>query len=314
MDPNTINEQLKGTPEQTLVVGPLVSYLVSIGWKLEQIVFGKTEWQVPKTPSEATRREKGQSFTGFPVDVAVFDHTANVGDPSHLLFLIECKQPTESAGMTQLESYYTGEPHATLGIWANDPNPSAKAVFLYRNPDGRLIRKNKKVADLPRPGEPISLEPQRVCFEDLVSPTQDTLKKSMEDLLDRIVINDSNVTRREEQLDQLCNLLLLKLESDKQAKSEPNSPVIFRLLESPSKTADRLRERYDSFVALYPEVFVTDQDKTLRFSDGTIATCVEALCGLKLIDLGVETISLAFQQGYARVRPVHRGLTDVGAP
>ena len=295
MDNYEIDQRLKATPEQELVVGPLVSFLVEIGWDLEQMVFGKSEWSVPATPSEATRREKGQSFHGFPVDVAVFDDPVNAGDPSHLLILIECKQPTENAGVTQLEAYYTGEPYAILGIWANEPDPSGDAIFLYRDPDGRLNRRNRKVADIPRPGEKISVSSQRVLFEDLVLPTQDTLKKTMEDLLDRIVIGDSNVNHRDEQLDQLCNLLLLKLESDKEAKSAPDSPVFFRPLESVGKTAKALRSRYDKFVNLSPEVFITDQDKVLRFSDDTIAGCVDNLHRLKLIDLSVDAISLAFQ-------------------
>ena len=295
MELSEINQQLQATREQELVVGPLVSYLTRIGWDLGQIVFGKSEWHVPKTPSDASRREKGQSFSGFPVDVAIFDDPTNVRDPGHLLVLIECKQPTESAGVTQLESYYTGEPYASLGIWANNPDPSAKAVFVYRNSNARLIRKNRKVADIPRPGEPISLCPQRNCFEDLLLPTQDALKKTMENLLDRIVIGDSNVNHREEQLDQLCNLLLLKLESDKEAKSAPDSPVFFRPLESAAKTAEAIRRRYGQFTGLYPEVFVTEQDKALRFSNETVAACVDELHSLKLIDLGVEAISLAFQ-------------------
>ena len=290
-----INQQLKASTEQKLVVGPLVSYLVEIGWDLGQIVFGRSEWLVPKTPSDATRREKGQHFSGFPVDIAVFDDPVNVGDPSHLLILIECKQPTEDAGLTQLESYYIGEPYAALGLWVKNPDPSSDGVFLYRDPDGRLARRNRKVVDIPRPGERISVCPQRVLFEDLVLPTQDTLKETMEDLLDRIVVGDSNVNHREEQLDQLCNLLLLKLESDKDAKSAPASPVFFRPLESGGKTAKALRDRYDQFVRLYPEVFVTDQDRVLRFSDETVAGCVDELYRLKLIDLSVEAISLAFQ-------------------
>ena len=127
----TIYERLKDTSEQQTVVGPLVSYLVDSGWHLEQIVYGRKEWSIPKSPSEATRREKGQSYSGVPVDIAVFDDPGHVGDPRHLLFIIECKQPTEEAGIAQLESYYVGEPHCILGIWANDPTPSAKAVFLY---------------------------------------------------------------------------------------------------------------------------------------------------------------------------------------
>jgi len=117
-----VQEKLKDTPEQRNVVGPLVEHLLSLGWKFGQIIFGKSEWRVPKTPSEATRREKGQSFDGFPVDIAVFDSLRSVGDPKHLLFVIECKQPNETAGVAQLETYLSLEPYARLGIWVNNPN------------------------------------------------------------------------------------------------------------------------------------------------------------------------------------------------
>jgi type I restriction enzyme M protein len=293
--PDEIAKKLKDIPEQQDVVGPLVAQLVESGWHLEQIIFGKAEWRVPKSPSEATKREKHTSFAGFPVDIAVFDDPKNLGDPRHLLFLIECKQSTETAGVSQLESYFVGEPHIQLGVWANDPTPGAPAVFVYRKSDGRMLLKRQKVSDIPRPGEAIRPETQRVTFSDLVAPTELLLKKTVEDLLDKIVISDSVVTRREEQLDQLCNLLLLKLESDKEGKSKRTEPVFLRPMESVSKTATTIKRRYDQFVELYPEVFVTNQDKTLRFSNETIAACVEQLSGLKLIDLGVPTISMAFQ-------------------
>ncbi len=291
----TIEERLKDTHEQRSVVGPLVRYLCDIGWDLEQIVFGKKEWRVPKSPSQATLREKGQSFEGFPVDIAIFDDPAHTGDPRHLLFMVECKQRTEDAGVAQLESYFVGEPYVILGVWANDPSPSSQAVFVHRSRDGRPIRKHRQVAHLPRPSDPIHAELQIRQFDELVAPSEEILKKAMEYLLDRIVVSDSNVTRRDEQLDQLCNLLLLKLESDKQAKSEPDSPMFFRPRASASMTASAVRQRYNNFVALYPEVFVTEQDRILRFADETIAACVDELTHLRLIDLGVSTISLAFQ-------------------
>jgi type I restriction enzyme M protein len=293
--PDAISSKLKNTPEQILVVGPLVAHLLSIGWQLTQIVFGKQEWRVPSSPSEATKREKGQSFNGFPVDIAVFDRASNAGDPRHLLFIIECKQPTEQAGVSQLESYFVAEPHAQLGVWANSHEVGASGAFLYRKADGRILLKRQKLGDLPRPGEAVKPEIQRLAYNDLIAPSEKILRKTMEDLLDKIVISDANVTRREEQLDQLCNLLLLKLESDKQGKAQPTSPVFFRPMESAARTATAIRERFESFVDVYPEIFVSDQDKQLRLSNETIAQSVEELAGLKLIDLGVSTISLAFQ-------------------
>ena len=293
--PEAISSKLQDTTEQVLVVGPLVARLVDLGWSLEQIVFGKTEWRVPKSPSEHTKREKGRSFVGFPVDIAVFDDPSTAGDPRHLLFMIECKQPNETAGVSQLESYFVAEPHVRLGVWANSASSGSGVVFLFRDPNGRLLLKKKLVDELPSPGEPLEPETQRTTFKDLISPPEHILRQTVEDLLDKVVVNDTNVTRREEQLDQLCNLLLLKLESDKQAKSNPDEPAFFRSLENARRTAEAIRRRYELFVALYPETFTTDQDKTLRLSDSSIAMCVEALAGLQLIDLGVSTVSVAFQ-------------------
>lgn len=288
-------EKLKDTPEQQYVVGPLVEYLCSIGWSQSQMVFGREEWRVPKSPSELTKREKNQSYAGFPVDIAIFDDVKHLGDPRHLLFIIECKQPNESAGISQLEGYFVGEPHVKLGIWANHPHPSAPSTFIYRKSDASMLLKRRAIADLPRPGEAIQPEAQRTTFSDLIPPPEHIFRKTVEDLLDKVVINDSNVTRREEQLDQLCNLLLLKLESDKQGKSNQSAPVVFRTMENSDRTAQAIRDRYKSFVALYPDTFTTEGDKTLRLSNETIASCVEALSGLRLIDLGVSTVSVAFQ-------------------
>jgi type I restriction enzyme M protein len=259
------------------------------------MIFGKSEWRIPKSPSEQTKREKGQSFNGFPVDIAVFDSVKRCGDPHHLLFIIECKQPTEEAGVSQLEAYFVGEPHVHLGIWANNPVKAATRAFIYRKPDGSMLLKRRQIADIPRPGEQIKPEIQRTTFNDLIAPTPQLFRSIVDDLLNKVVIEDNNVTRREEQLDQLCNLLLLKLESDKQAKSNHKEPVVFRTRESAATTASEIKKRYSSFVDLYPDTFTTEQDKTLRFGDRTIAACVEALAGLQLIDLGVSTVALAFQ-------------------
>jgi len=290
-----IADLLKTTPEQQLVVGPLVQHLLDLGWKREQIIFGKKEWFVPKTPSEQTKREKRHSFKGFPVDIAVFDSPKTLGDPRHLLFIIECKQPNEQAGVSQLEAYFVGEPHVRLGVWANNSDPSSRGAFIYRQSDGRILLKRQYIKDLPRPGEAIKPGAQRISFNDLIAPTQEILRRVTEGLLDKVVIDDNNVTRREEQLDQLCNILLLKLESDKQGKASPSQPLFFRPMESAARTAEAIKDRYSRFVELYPETFTTDQDKHLRFGNQTIASCVEAFSGLRLIDLGVSTVSVAFQ-------------------
>lgn len=293
--PKWIADQLQDTPEQRQVIGPLVEFLVKQGWEKDQIVFGKKEWRVPKRPSEATKREKGRSFEGFPVDIAVFDAPEHRGDPHHLLFIVEGKEPNETAGLSQLDVYMGLEPHPVLGLWSNNPAPSAEGIFVYRKPDGVQVVKRRRIKDLPRPGEKVEPEAQQVAFDDLVRPTKEILKKTIEAVLDDIVSNDAHVNRREEQLDQLCNLLLLKLESDKEARSSKSQPVFFRPYESHSRTATAIRKRYTSFVQLYPEVFTQESDKKLRFSDSTIGRVVEALSELRMIDLAPDAVSYAFQ-------------------
>jgi type I restriction enzyme M protein len=224
-----IRRKLKKTKEQEQVVGPLVLFLTTLGWGLDQMIFGKKEWRVPKTPSEASKREKGGSYDGYPCDIVVFDSPKHVGNFRHILVIIECKQPTEEKGVNQLEIYLSNEPHAKLGVWANNADKSAPAIFLYRT-DGKVITKRRSVADLPRAGEKISPKAQKLAFADLSVPSAQVLKRTIEDLLDKVVMIDSRVTRREEQLDQLCNLLLLKLESDKQAKVAQSEPPFFVLL------------------------------------------------------------------------------------
>lgn len=286
---------LRTTPEQADVVGPLVHLLVTRGWRPEQMVFGKTEWRIPKTPSEATKREKGNAFSGFPVDIAVFDSPENHRDPNHLLFIVECKPPTEKAGVSQLEAYFVGEPHASLGVWTNHAEPAGKAVFLYREPDGRVLLKRFELQRLPRPDEAIEPKPQATSYSDLLEPSEQLFRRIVTDLLDKVVIADSVVNRREEQLDQLCNVFLTKLESDKQAKADPAVPAIFRRLESPRKTAAAVRQAFVNLTDVYPETFATDNDRRLRLADNTIAACVDALSGLRLLDMGVSSVAVAFQ-------------------
>lgn len=189
VDPE-IATKLKNTREQREVVGPLVMFLRSMGWNLDQLEFGTREWRVPKAPSEATKRERGNSFEGFPCDVAVFDSAARKGDPQHLLIIVEAKTSDETVGVAQLETYMALEPYARVGVWVNDADPSAPAVFVYRNERGNFVRRRRLLNDMPRPGERISEEQKRLTFNDLTIPSEQAIRRTIEDLLDRVVIDD----------------------------------------------------------------------------------------------------------------------------
>lgn len=295
MLPDYIRDKLKEGPEQTLVVGPLVERLIVNGWAFEQIVFGKNEWKVPKTPSEASKREKGTSFDYFPVDIAVFDSPETCGDYRHILFVIECKQPDIDVGLQQLETYLSLEPHVKLGIWANSAVLSAQTLFVYKDAKGLSYPKKNTVKDIPLIGMPLVPSAVKLTFEDLIVPAKETLYKTFSELLDVVVAQDGNVTRREEQLDQLCNLILLKLDSDKQGKIDPSTEVYFRTFATESGTGKYIKEKFAEFIEVYPDIFVTQSDQEIRFDNATIHEVVERISKYNFIDIGADTVSIAFQ-------------------
>lgn len=290
-----IFKKLKEGPEQQLVVGPLVEILLIKGWNLNQIIFGKREWKVPKTPSEASKRESGRSFAGFPVDIAVFDSVKNVNDYRHLLFIIECKKPGVNVGQEQLETYISLEPHVKLGVLANNTDLSSSALFVYKNKNGINYPQEKSVNDIPKVGDALTPDAIKFTYNSLTIPSKETLYRNFGVLLDNVVSRDGFVTRREQQLDQLCNMLLLKLDSDKMGKISPEDEVYFHPCETEKETAEYIKGKFDEFVPLYSEIFLTDTDKKILFDDTTIQAIVEGLYKFNLLQIGPDAVSIAFQ-------------------
>ena len=155
--------------------------------------------------------------------------------------------------------------------------------------------KKKTVKDIPLIGAPISPTSVNLTFNDLVIPTKDTLYKTFSELLDKVVAQDGNVTRREEQLDQLCNIILLKLDSDKQGKIDPKNEVYFRVFATESGTGDYIKEKFSTFTDIYPDIFITQSDQEIRFDNATIHDIVEKISKFNFIDIGADTVSIAFQ-------------------
>ena len=212
-----------------------------------------------------------------------------------MLFIIECKQPNIDVGLQQLETYLSLEPHVKMGIWANSPDDSAESLSVYKDAKGLSFPKKSLVSDLPLIGSPLQPTAVKLTYEDLIIPAKETLYKSFSELLDIVVAQDGNVTRREEQLDQLCNLLLLKLDSDKQGKIAPKKEVYFRPFASSTGTAEYIRGKFAEFIEVYPDIFVTQSDKEIRFDDATVHEVVERIGKFNFISVGAETVSIAFQ-------------------
>lgn len=276
-------------PENQYTRIPLIQRLIEMGWNEHQLQF-KPEWRVPATPSDASKRENGESFKGFPVDLAIFDSPSNVGNYMHLDILVETKKPNRKEGINQLEIYMTMEPNVKLGIWTNGSDIST----IHRRSDGSF--KITEKGRLPFPGESL--------IEGAAEPlTWNTLRKDVEPfvikrvfnkLLCAVVSEDTKSTRADQRLDNLCNILLTKIHSDKLAKSEPNKPVGFQIQKDPETTAENIQALFHTMIAGHRDTFENDQE-TIQFDTSTINKCVYELSQYRIFGISSDVASYAFQ-------------------
>jgi type I restriction-modification system DNA methylase subunit len=286
--PAIVEDKIKG-PEHTKVRLPTVEKLKALGWQDSQLQW-QPEWRVPKTPHDASKREAGQSFKSWPADLVIFDSDEHAGEWDHVLALLEFKEPTLEQGRNQLEIYLSLEPRARYGYWTN----GSKSLAVYKLADG--THQVVEGAPLPRPQDNLakpSAEP--LTFDRLRVPTEKQLKQVFERLLDVIAANDSRSTRREEQLNQICNLLMVKLNSDLKGSEDEEEPVDFQLAESEVETAKRIRAQFKTFRTVRTDVFAETGDLELELDDHTIQQAVYELSSLRLLDMGADAISTAFQ-------------------
>ncbi len=268
---------------------PLIAQLEKLGWDKHQLLF-EPEWRVPKTPSEASRREAGQSYKGFPVDVAIFDHASHLGLYDHLQIIIETKAPNKKEGVNQLEIYMSLEPHVLLGIWTNGIEVSR----VYRTPDGRFDVQYE--ATLPKPTDRlIRAAKKKLTWKDLEPVSTAKLKKIFSRLLNVIVAQDTKSTRRDDQLNSLCNVILAKLEGDKLAKFTPSEAAPFQVWDSDDETAKRIKQLFSDMQMAHSDLFVDNSDQDISLDSYTLATCAYELSQYKLRDTPLNVISEAFQ-------------------
>lgn len=276
-------------PENILTRQPLIEEFVNLGWDREQIMYSP-EWKVPKTPSEASKREKGVSFAGYPVDLAIFDSPQNVGDYRHIDIIVETKKPNSKEGINQLIIYLGLEPLAKLGIWTN----GSSIATVHRTINGSF--KIDEYGHIPYFGESLIENVDKPLTWENLKPniTTEKLRTIFDNLLCAIVSQDTQSTRPEERLNSLCNVLLAKIESDKIAKISPNAPVSFQLGMSTHHTAEKIRTLFRDMLLSNGDLFA-DSNESINFNDSTIEKCVFELAQYRIFGLPSETVSMAFQ-------------------
>jgi type I restriction-modification system DNA methylase subunit len=121
------------------------------------------------------------------------------------------------------------------------------------------------------------------------------LKKIFSRLLNVAVSRDTLSTRRDDQLNNLCNVILAKLEGDKIAKYSPEEPAPFQVWDTEDATAKMVKNLFSGMRIAHSDLFLTDSDKDINFDSHTIQACVFELSRFKLRDTPINVISEAFQ-------------------
>lgn len=282
-------------PEHNLVRLPILNELVSNGWSRSSIICpspdsSDSEWRVPKAPHEASKRELGRSFAGYPVDLAIFDSDEHTGEWDHILAILEFKQPDIDAGINQLMIYMSLEPIARYGYWTNGVDSAA----VFRCADGTL--EIEKHAKLPTPHDNLYRAGKApLTFKDLKIPTESELNGIFEKLLGAIAGSDAVSTRPEQRLNEIANLLIIKLESDKVGYAHQDSPLRFQISDTPEETARSMNSLYREYKKTRVELFLKDDADTIRLSDASIQRAVLELQSINLKQVSHKALSIAFQ-------------------
>ncbi len=276
---------------------PILESLLKLGWAREQIQCpskdldgrDEKEWRVPQNPSAAAAREKGGPFRGFPVDIAIFDSESCKGQWQHAKIIIECKEPGERTGLSELEIYMGLEPKVQLGILTD----GTRFTRVYKRPSGEF--EVVKGSTLPAPGENL-IRSENVNAGEMSTPTLAELKSCFKDLLALIVSQDGRTTRADARLSQLCNLLLVKLQSDLDARlTKKRDSVDFQISDTPEETAATVNALFKRYKADRRELFTDDEPDSIQFEATTIHAIVAELQRKNLICVKPETLSMAFQ-------------------
>jgi hypothetical protein len=272
-----------------------IQRLKSLGWTDDQLRW-KPEWQIPDTPHDLTKRERGQKYAvcGSADLVAFADES---GEWHALQVIFEFKAPDIEKGRSQLIRYLSNEPMAKMGFWTNGSR--SLAVYKRHHADWVFVES----APLPVPSDDLTQPPDTPpCWNTLNIPSEVELAGALRRLVATTVVGDPTVTRRDDQLRELIHVLLVKLESDAVASRSANhkKAVAFRLHgDSVTKvpvTAEAIRQQFrDYFNKQRTRIFHQNDREHLLLSDETIFAVVAELSPFRILGDDLDLLSKAFQ-------------------
>lgn len=284
-----------GAGPEEVVRQQVIAELKKLGWKENRLRWSP-EWQVPATPHDLTKRERGQKFKACGrADLVAFGDDS--GEPHALQVIFEFKEPTVEKGRMQLIRYLSSEPVVRMGYWTN--GTSSLAVFKSHTNDWVYVED----APLPGPGDDLTAPPTKApTWKDLAEPNEAQLSAALRRLVATVVASDNRAVRREDQLRELLHLMLVKVESDSWASSSKHQeqPVPFRLYGDKATmvpvTAEAIRNQFRAyFQKQQNRVFNSDDSDEIRLMDETIFAVVDTLAPWRILGDRVDLLAKAFQ-------------------
>ncbi|MEF2279420.1 N-6 DNA methylase [Deinococcus sp. YIM 134068] len=284
-----------GLKPEEVVRQRVIKDLKALGWQEHRLRW-KPEWQIPDTPHDLTKRERGQKFStcGSADLVAFADDTC---EWHALQVIFEFKAPDIDGGRAQLMRYLSNEPMAKMGFWTN----GEQTLAVYKShSSGWVMEPN---ATLPRPGDDLTKPPESPPTWNMMrTPSEAELSGALRRVLATVVVGDPNVTRAEDQLREVTHVLFVKLESDSVAShsANQNDPVDFRIygdaVTKVTLTAKEIRKQFRSyFNSQRTRIFNPNDREDLLLSDETIYALVAELTPYRILGDKVDLLSKAFQ-------------------
>jgi predicted RNA methylase len=270
-----------------------IADLRKLGWSESRLQW-KPEWQVPDTPHDLTKRDRGQRYKSCGgADLVAFADDSGAAHALQVIF--EFKEPRIEDGRMQLIRYLSNEPVARMGFWTN----GTKTLAVYKSHSNEWLHVEE--APLPGPHDDLTRPPDEPpTWNDLRTPTEAELSATLRRLVATTVITDPRSTRREDQMRELLHLILVKVEADSSAALQPDMPHPFRIYGDKatmiSTTASVMRERYRVYFLTQRErVFHDDDRDEILLSDETIFSVVVSLWPWRLLGDSVNVLAKAFQ-------------------
>jgi predicted RNA methylase len=272
----------------------VISELKRLGW--DGRLQWKPEWQVPATPHDLTKRERGQRFKRCgSCDLVAFDDESCEWHALRVIF--EFKARDVDAGRGQLYRYLSSEPLAKMGFWTNGP----ESLAIYKKADGDWTEVPGAV--LPGPGDDLTRPSDApLTWITMKVPSEAELSGAFKRLLATVVVADTRATRRDDQLREMVHVMLAKLDSDGQAAMNPEEPVSFAVQGDPDasrrikRTADQVRSLFaDLHKRRKGDLFSQDDRADVALNDETIYEAVVEMARFKLLLVDSELVAKAFQ-------------------